>query len=202
MDGVVAGEAAGTSGSEVAEPGALFDVDVPVRLPSALSPSRAGDFMQCPLLFRLRVVDKVPEPPNSAATRGTLVHAVLDRLFDLPAGGRTPDEAAALLRPEWDRLLAKDPGLGQLFGTPQELAEWLLGEVVAGRYFTLEDPNRLEPAEREWFVRVAVGEGADRLVLRGWSTGLDVAPNGLLRVVDYKTGKAPPAAMRPRPCFR
>jgi len=203
MDGVVAGEAAGTSGSEVAEPGALFDVDVPVRLPSALSPSRAGDFMQCPLLFRLRVVDKVPEPPNSAATRGTLVHAVLDRLFDLPAGGRTPDEAAALLRPEWDRLLAKDPGLGQLFGTPQELAEWLASaKSLLGRYFTLEDPNRLEPAEREWFVRVAVGEGADRLVLRGVVDRLDVAPNGLLRVVDYKTGKAPPAAYEAKTLFQ
>src|SRR3979490_1684400 len=57
------GPEAGGPESGGTESGALFDVDVPVRLPSALSPSRAGDFMQCPLLFRLRVVDKVPEPP-------------------------------------------------------------------------------------------------------------------------------------------
>jgi putative RecB family exonuclease len=185
------------------ESGALFDVDVPVRLPSAISPSRAGDFMQCPLLFRLRVVDKVPEPPNAAAARGTLVHAVLDRLFDLPAGGRTPDEAAALLEPEWDRLLAKSPELAELFATPEELADWLASaKSLVGTYFTLEDPNRLEPAEREWFVRTVVGDGDDRLVLHGIVDRLDVAPNGLLRVVDYKTGKAPAAAYEAKNLFQ
>ncbi|MBS2961620.1 PD-(D/E)XK nuclease family protein [Actinocrinis puniceicyclus] len=185
------------------ESGTLFDVDVPVRLPSALSPSRAGDFMQCPLLYRLRVVDKSPEPPNAAAARGTLVHAVLDRLFDLPAGGRTPDEAAALLQPEWDRLLVKDPRLGQLFGAPEDLADWLAtAKSLLGRYFTLEDPNRLEPARREWFVRAVVGEGDERFVLHGVVDRLDVAPNGLLRVVDYKTGKAPSAAYEAKNLFQ
>ncbi len=185
------------------ESGALFDVDMPVRLPSTISPSRAGDFMQCPLLFRLRVVDRIPEPPSSAATRGTLVHAVLDRLFDLPAGGRTPDEAAALLQPEWERLLAKEPELGSLFAEPQELTEWLASaKSLLGKYFTLEDPNRLEPAERELFVRAVVGEGDDRFVLRGVVDRLDIAPNGLLRVVDYKTGKAPPAAYEAKNMFQ
>src|SRR6185437_2099379 len=31
--------------------------------PSALSPSRASDFMTCPLLYRFRVIDRIPEPP-------------------------------------------------------------------------------------------------------------------------------------------
>jgi putative RecB family exonuclease len=191
MDGTVAG--VGDPGS--AEPGVLFDVErpaLPVKVPAALSPSRAADFMQCPLLFRLRVIDKLPEPPSPAATRGTLVHAVLDRLFDLPAGSRTPDRAAGLLEPEWTRLLAETPELGGLFETAEELAEWLAtAKSLLGKYFTLEDPNRLEPEKREWFVRTVVGEGEERLVLRGVVDRLDVAPNGLLRVVDYKTGKAP-----------
>jgi putative RecB family exonuclease len=42
-----------------------------------LSPSRAGDFMTCPLLYRFRVIDRIPEKPAPAAVRGTLVHAVL-----------------------------------------------------------------------------------------------------------------------------
>src|SRR5699024_8930218 len=46
----------------------------------ALSPSRASDFMQCPPLYRFRVVDRLPEPPNPAAARGTLVHAALERV--------------------------------------------------------------------------------------------------------------------------
>src|SRR5207237_9202666 len=71
----------------------------------AISPSRAGDFMTCPLLYRFRVIDRLPEPPSPAAARGTLVHAVLERLFDRPAAERTPQLARSLTGPEWDRLV-------------------------------------------------------------------------------------------------
>ena len=54
----------------------------------ALSPSRAGDFMTCPLLYRFRTIDKLPEEPSPDAVRGTLVHKVLEDLFDLPAPER------------------------------------------------------------------------------------------------------------------
>ena len=47
-------------------------------LPS-LSPSRASDFMTCPLLYRFRVIDRLPEPPTQATARGTLVHAEIGR---------------------------------------------------------------------------------------------------------------------------
>ena len=164
----------------------------PVAAPVALSPSRAGDFMTCPLLYRLRVIDKVPEPPSAAATRGTVVHAVLERLFDAPAAQRTPEAARALLRPEWERLLEKRPELGTLFpgdadGT--ELAGWLAdAEKLVDGWFRLEDPTRLEPAERELYVETELESG---LRLRGYIDRVDVAPTGEIRVVDYKTGRAP-----------
>src|ERR1700722_20404142 len=77
-----------------------------VTVHRSLSPSRAADFMTCPLLYRFRVVDRLPEPPSAAAARGTLVHAVLERLFDEPAAGRTPAVARALLQAQWRRLRA------------------------------------------------------------------------------------------------
>src|SRR5262245_12701122 len=64
-----------------------------VNVVGSLSPSRASDFMSCPLLYRFRVIDQLPEAPDPMAARGTLVHSVLERLFDLPAGRRTLDEA-------------------------------------------------------------------------------------------------------------
>jgi putative RecB family exonuclease len=90
------------------------------RPPSSLSPSRAGDFMRCPLLYRFRVIDKLPEKPSEAATRGTVVHAVLERLFDAPAIERTPVRARAMVAGEWDRLLASRPELAGLFGGTDE----------------------------------------------------------------------------------
>src|SRR5246500_1520785 len=86
----------------------------------ALSPSRASDFMTCPLLYRFRVIDRIPEPPTTATARGTLVHAVLERLFDRPAAGRTPDAARELVVPEWDRLAAANPDLTGLFPDEKE----------------------------------------------------------------------------------
>ena len=67
------------------------------RRRAALSPSRAKDFMQCPLMFRLRTVDRLPDPGSLATHKGTLVHGVLERLYDLPARERTREAALAML---------------------------------------------------------------------------------------------------------
>src|SRR6516225_5127134 len=105
--------AASTVGTATAEP--------PERpLGPSLSPSRAGDFLTCPLLYRFRVIDRLPEPPSPVAVRGTLVHAVLEHLFDQPARGRTPKQAHSLLAPEWERLAADEPELASLFGSDAE----------------------------------------------------------------------------------
>ena len=86
-----------------------------VEVVGALSPSRAADFLGCPLLYRFRTVDRLPEPRSPDAVRGTLVHKVLEELFDLPAADRTPDVAAAMLRPVWERLVEAEPDLATLF---------------------------------------------------------------------------------------
>ena len=169
----------------------------------ALSPSRTADFLTCPLLYRFRVVDRLPEPPSAAATRGTVVHAVLERLFDLPAVERTLEQARAMLGPQWQRLLESEPELGALFDgadADAALAEFLAGaEQLLGSYFALEDPTRLEPADRELYVEAALPSG---LTLRGYVDRLDVSPSGDLRVVDYKTGKAPKAGFEAKAMFQ
>lgn len=170
----------------------------PAVIRAALSPSRAADFMQCPLLYRFRVVDRLPEPPSAAASRGTLVHAVLERIFDLPIGERTPEAAVALLAPEWERMVEQEPELGALVA--QETAEswYAAAERLVRTWFDLEDPRRLEPAERELYVEAEV----DGLTLRGYVDRLDVAADGRLRVVDYKTGRAPMVRFESRALFQ
>ncbi|WP_029253308.1 RecB family exonuclease [Paraoerskovia marina] len=165
-----------------------------------LSPSRANDFMQCPLLFRFRVVDRLPEPPSEAAARGTLVHSVLEELYDLPLGGRTPEAAQGLLPAAWESLRSTNPQYAELVTGAEELDRWLAdaGRLVS-TYFTLEDPNRLEPAGRELRVSSDLPDGPR---LRGVIDRLDVAPDGALRVVDYKSGKSPRPAYQGSALFQ
>lgn len=173
----------------------------PVDAPT-LSPSRAGDFLTCPLLYRFRVLDQLPEPPSLAATRGTVVHTVLERLYDLPASERTPGSAAALVEPVWREMLDDDPELLDLAdGDPEEsLTEWVAqARRLVARYFALEDPSTLEPAERELYVAAEVASG---LWLHGYVDRLDVSPAGDIRVVDYKTGRAPSPGFEARPMFQ
>jgi putative RecB family exonuclease len=162
---------------------------VPVRRRAAISPSRAKDFRQCPLLFRYRAVDRLPEPPSQAAVKGSLVHAVLEHLFDLPAAGRTEEAAQALLDPQWEALQASRPDLLSMFTGPEDLGAWLAqARSLLTQYFRMENPKRLEPAEREMLVETELASG---ILLRGYVDRMDVAPNGAVRVVDYKTGRSP-----------
>ncbi len=168
--------------------------------PSTLSPSRAADFMTCPLLYRFRVVDKIPEPPTQATARGTLVHAVLERLFDHPAADRTPEAAHRLVAPEWERLTAANPDLAALFSDDSERSAWLGNATAAlDGYFTLEDPRRLEPAERECYVETELESG---LRLRGYIDRLDITAGGDIRIVDYKTGRVPREAYEASALFQ
>ena len=161
-----------------------------VEVLGALSPSRVGDFLNCPLLYRFRTIDRLPEPPSPAAVRGTVIHRVLEQLFDLPAADRTPERAEAMLDPAWAELQDVEPAVATMFGDGgAEIAEWLVScRTTLRKYFDLEDPTRLEPAERELYVETLTDS---KLLLRGVVDRVDVAPDGAIRVVDYKTGQSP-----------
>lgn len=174
----------------------------------SLSPSRAGDFITCPLLYRLRTIDKIPEPPSPAMVRGTLVHAVLERLFDDPAPQRTLDHAVSMVPAQWEKLLADNPELGELFAGDTELdgttgvdqAEWLASSTAfLDNYFRMENPQYLEPASRELWVKHELDTG---LTLRGIVDRIDIAPDGRIRVVDYKTGKSPNSRFEDKALFQ
>jgi putative RecB family exonuclease len=167
----------------------------------SLSPSRALDFKNCALLYRFRVIDKLPEPPSIDAARGTVIHGVLERLFDLAAPERTIAAAIELAEPEWQQVIEADEQLaalvaelpGGLHGLLESTAELL------DSYFALEDPRRLEPAEREVMVEGTLQSGVH---LKGFVDRLDRSSAGDLRVVDYKSGKSPAEAFEGKALFQ
>ena len=176
--------------------------------PASLSPSRAGDFLTCPLLYRLRVIDKIPEPPSAAAVRGTLVHETLEDLFSLEARERTSDRAVELFEQRWIDLQNSDPqsAASLTMGLPldadaQVIAQAVIGpvRVLLDTYFTMEDPTRLEPHAREMAVSTDISDG---LTLRGFVDRVDRAPDGRIRIVDYKTGRSPGTGFESKAMFQ
>jgi putative RecB family exonuclease len=167
-----------------------------VEVRTALSPSRASDFLTCPLLYRFRAIDRYPEPPDPVAVRGTLVHAVLENLFGEQAVARTLERASELLPEAWDALRAEHPDLADL-----EVPDaWLeSADDLLASYFEIEDPSRIEPEATELRVDHTLESG---LTLGGIVDRLDVAPDGRIRVVDFKTGRAPSERFEDKSLFQ
>ena len=169
--------------------------------PQSLSPSRSADFLQCPLLYRFKTIDQLPEEPSLAAVRGTLVHSVLENLFDAPAGLRTYELAVSLFKQALEDLVVSAPAEAALIyeaahsakgklTTSQELGDATLIPIrpILETYFSMEDPNRLEPHARELAMNVELNDGFS---IRGFIDRVDRTPGGDIRIVDYKSGKAP-----------
>src|SRR5881392_2186869 len=68
-----------------------------LSLPYSLSPSKVSSFTECGLAFRFSAIDRLPEPPSAPASKGTLVHAALERLMLLPNAERTVPAALTCL---------------------------------------------------------------------------------------------------------
>lgn len=170
----------------------------PLPFPSSLSPSRASDFMTCPLLFRFRSIDRLPEEPSAAAVRGTIVHRALETLFDLPARERTPQAVADLVLRAFDEIEREDPAAADTV-RPSDGAGPLDVSALIGSYFALEDPTRLEPHARELNVSAQIRESFE---LRGFIDRVDRTEAGDVRIVDYKTGRSPTAGFEAKAMFQ
>ena len=159
-------------------------------LPLTLSPSKVSTFTDCALAFRFSAIDRLPEPPSLPATRGTLVHAALERLMLVAPAGRTRAAAGGCLV-EAHAELREHPDLADLELDEAGHAELRAdAEALIDGYFKLEDPRAVRPIGLELMLQAEVGG----VQLRGIIDRLELDHEGGLVVTDYKTGKAPGVA--------
>lgn len=159
----------------------------PWDVPTSLSPSRVESFLSCPLAFRFSSIERLPDPPTVATTRGSLVHRALELLFVLPAAERT---AAALDRctDEALREYRELPDYRLLGLDDTQAAQFELEcRELCANYLRLEDPTTIREIGLELRLEAEVGD----LTLRGIIDRLELDADGELVVTDYKTGRAP-----------
>ena len=132
-------------------------------------------------------------------------------MFDLPAAERSIEATKTLVGQAWLRLatadeaaaasLLADANLDPTAKSAEQYAETMVLRVepLLETYFSLEDPSRLEPHAREVAISVEISEGFS---IRGFIDRVDKAPAGQIRIVDYKTGRAPRAGYESKPMFQ
>ena len=159
--------------------------------PRRLSPSGAGTFEQCPRRWRLRYVERLPDPPGEAALAGSFAHRVLELLMQRDPHERTVEIAKAIARAEWPGVEA-DPDFRALGfdETGSKHFRWKAWQAIEGLW-ALEDPRAVEVRATEHDVEADLGG----VPFRGIVDRLDEEGDGLV-VTDYKSGKAPSARFR------
>jgi putative RecB family exonuclease len=156
-------------------------------VPRTLSPSKVASFTDCALAFRFSAIDRLPEPPAPWSTKGTLVHAALERLHVLPAAGRTLEAALAALDDAAEALRDDPDFTGLELDAEAERAFHDEAAELVRRYFQIEDPRRIEAIGLELKLEAEV----DGVRLRGIIDRLELDDDGELVVTDYKTGSVP-----------
>ena len=159
----------------------------PWVVPTSLSPSRVESFLSCPLAFRFSSIEKLPDLPSVATTRGSLVHRALELLFLNPAADRTSQALDSAI----DTAIVEyrtDPEFTLLGLTPEQTERFDAEcRSLTTNYLEMEDPTQVREIGLELRLEAAVGD----LTLRGIIDRLELDADGELIVTDYKTGRAP-----------
>jgi putative RecB family exonuclease len=162
-----------------------------------LSPSRIAEFNNCPRLYKYRVIEQLPEPPSIDAERGTLIHTILEDLFDLPPANRNYQSAIEMAPERWRVQVSQKPALAEIVTNEKEWFDRVNALLL--NYFALEKPETFEATHREMHLEQDLNSS---VYLHGYVDRIDVAPTGQVRIVDYKSGKSPKAGWEEKALFQ
>lgn len=164
--------------------------------PIRLSPSRMADYGNCPQLYKYRAIDQLPEAPSLDAIRGTFVHAILEKIHDSSRAERNLNNAKEIAPTIWQEQVAEKPELAELINDEVEWFDRV--NALLENYFALEDPTIFDSTHRELYLQLP----NDQFLFHGYVDRLDIAPTGEVRIVDYKTGKAPRVGYEDKALFQ
>lgn len=145
-----------------------------------LSVSRLRRFEQCPLSFRLHYIDRLAAEPTTPLRFGTLLHAVLERLYQWAveeeyAGPFDEDHVLALYREEWAHS-----GLSGLAIYEEGL------EILRAYLHEHPDVDHRDVLAVEQDFRLEVGP----FELVGKIDRVDRVADDTIEILDYKSNRA------------
>ena len=144
-----------------------------------VSPSKLGTWQDCPRKFYFQYIQRVRVPGSWAHfSMGNAVHNALRDWFASPRES-TPDDAAALVKYHW-----QDGGFADA-----EQSQAIRDRTAAQtRSYCQTVDTEVDVHSRERTVTMRT----DQIIISGRVDRLDQTAEGL-QVIDYKTGRQPPA---------
>jgi RecB family exonuclease len=148
-------------------------------LPRPLSHSSISLYGECPLKYKLKYVDKIPEKPKHFFSFGQSVHMALEFFYGVKAlPAPSLEELLQSLKDNWVSTGYRDGA--------QEAEYFLQGKDILTRYYKKNVKGFSLPLHVEYDFQLVV----DGVPVTGKVDRIDRLPDGKLSIVDYKTGKA------------
>ncbi len=147
-----------------------------------LSPTALNNYLQCPWKYFYVSLLRLPEVENKYMLYGTAIHEALKAYADRRARGE--EMGAAYLITTFSRKLSRSP-----LATKDIKELEIKGEKALNIWWKERSFTWPEKVEAELAIEVMLLIGKEELKLRGNLDRVDTLPGGLVRVIDYKTGK-------------
>lgn len=152
-----------------------------------MSATKITAFRNCPLAFRFSVLDRLPEPPTLATTRGTIVHRALEILYSRPPADRDVGAARAGIATAMEEAEEDLCVIGLGAAQRERLAEEV--SALVRTCFHIEDPRSVAVVGTELRLEATIAG----VRFAGVLDRLERDGNGGYVVTDYKTGRSPSA---------
>ena len=153
-----------------------------------LSYSQINTFKTCPRYYKLKYILKIPTSPTAALSFGSSMHATMRDFYSQVEKGEKPTAKLilALLDKNW---------INEGYSTrSHERKMRSRGEIYLKNYLKKEfDPSNLPIALEEDFSVPLILPHERPLRIGGRMDRVDINENGILEIVDYKTGERIPS---------
>ena len=140
-------------------------------------------YNECPQKYKFRYVHFIPEQPKYYFAFGSAMHAVMEFVHD-PSHASFPtlEQALARFSAEWDKTTFAQKGYASV---DKELEGYAEGRRIIEAYYDKNSADFVRPLSVEMRSTLEI----DGLSMVSILDRMDYMGNGLVKILDYKTGK-------------
>ncbi|MDI6848929.1 MAG: PD-(D/E)XK nuclease family protein [Candidatus Saccharicenans sp.] len=156
------------------------------------SHSKLSTYEDCPLKFKLAYIDGIKvEEEGIEAFLGSRFHEAMEKLYsELRFRTMTLDEVKAFYESQWKKNFHDKVVVVRPERTPDDY--FRLGLKFIEDYYRHYFPfNQNRVLGLEQFIEIEL-EGKRRYILQGYVDRIDLTPDGVIEIHDYKTGSGLP----------